>query len=266
MQEIRLRGNFASEALSTDNDTLFVVQYLPAASPRRHRVRQLDLDSGKVEGVLSADAKVQGAMRGTARIQAISPAGDRLYTLYTQGARDNAYAFVHVLDLAEKWAHCIDLPQGFASAPNQASALTLSPDGAKLYVVNAREELIAEIDTGSLAVARTAPFDINLGKGAYATASDDALYIGTGYEVVELDTAGFAQRHPWGVAIAVSGLQLSEDARRLYVGQAQDLAVVDLERGRLGRDVSLPALGKVNRLGRVLPVVEPARQELVCGC
>jgi outer membrane protein assembly factor BamB len=264
---IELKGNFAPEAFSTDTQSLFVVQYLPARNPDRYQVRRLDLGTGEVGDVFSVDAELQEAMRGTARIQAMSPDGTRLYTLYTLRNRGTSYAFIHVLSLDELWAHCVDLPEEFATAPQKVSALTVTPDGRHLYVANGRERMLAEVDTEELAVTRTATADFANGVGAHAVQSSaSTLYLAGGTKVSVVDTEELEIVHWWEVDGPITGLQTRADDTSLYVGNTTAISVYDPASGKSLGHVDPPGGGAVGRLGPVTRGLEPARTEIVCAC
>ena len=264
---IELKGNFAPEAFSTDTQSLFVVQYLPARTPNRYQVRRLDLATGSVDDVYSVDAELQEAMRGTARIQAMSPDGTRLYTLYTLKNRGTSYAFIHVLSLDELWAHCVDLPEEFATAPQKVSALTVSPDGKHLYVANGREQILAEVDTEALTVARTAPVDFANGVGAHALQSSaDSLYLAGGTKVSVVDLEDLEIDSWWEADGLITGLQARADDSRMYVGQTTGVAIFDPSSGMSLGHVDPPGTGTVGRLGPVARGLDPAREEFVCAC
>ncbi|MGH2756174.1 MAG: hypothetical protein ACRDI3_00115, partial [Actinomycetota bacterium] len=191
---IVLAGNYEPEAFSTDGKSLFVIRYLPARDPNRYQVRRLDLTTEQVEDVYTPDAHLQEAMGGTARIQAASSDGKRLYTLYTLENEDGgSHAFIHVLSLDELWAHCIDLPSEFASMPEKATAITVSPDNQRVFVANSAADLVAEIDAESLEVTRTAAVTLGSSRRSHAVHDGNStLFLAGAQEVLALDTsAGF---------------------------------------------------------------------------
>jgi ABC-type uncharacterized transport system permease subunit len=261
-----LKGNFAPEAFSTDTQSLFVVQYFPARTPNRYQVRRLDLTTGEVGDVYSVDAELQEAMRGTARIQAMSPDGTRLYTLYTVRDRGSSYAFIHVLSLDELWAHCVDLPEEFATASQKMSAITVAPDGRHLYVVNGRERIVAEVDTESLAVTRTAPVDFANDNRAHAVTSPARLYIAGGTKVTVVGLRDLGVVRSWEVDGPITGLQTRADDSRLYIGRTTGVEVFDPSTGKDVGNVDPPGVGAVGRLGPVTRGLEPARTKIVCAC
>jgi hypothetical protein len=268
-QTIELDGNYEPEAFSTDGGSLFVIKYLPARAPTRYQVRRLDLGTGRVEGVYTPDAELQRAMGGTARIQAGSPDGRRLYTLYTVGSPKDGtrYAFIHVLSLDELWAHCIDLPPEFATAGESATALTVSPDGKRLYVADAKAGLLAEIDTDSLDVVRTTAIDLGSGGVAYgAHDSGSTLYISSGRQVVAIDASTLTRQQSWQMPQTVRGLQTTPDATRVYIGQNDRIEVLDAATGARLETVDPPGIKRIQQLGPVMRSTDPPRKDFVCAC
>jgi hypothetical protein len=266
---IRLAGNFAAEALSTDGQSLFVVQYFPARNPNRYQVRRLDLNTEKVSDVFTVDGHLQEAMRGNARIQAMTPDGTRLYTLYTLRNGGNPYAFIHVLNLNDQWAHCIDLPPAFSESAHSATALTLSTNGGRLYVANAAAGMLAEVDTDDLAVVRTAALDLDFGadRRSHATyGAESTLYVGSGRRVVAVDSSELAATRSWEVDIPVTGLQEGSGGTRLYIGQGDEIAIRDLSSGESLGAVDPPGIGAIGKLGKVTRSLDYVRTEIVCAC
>lgn len=266
---ITLDGNFEPEAFSTDGKSLFVVSYLPARNPSAYQVRRLDLTTGRVHEVYTPDAHLQRAMGGTARIQAASPDGRRLYTLYTLPGPDGGedYAFIHVLSLDELWAHCIDLPAGFATSAESATALTVSPDGGRLYVANGATKALAEIDTESLKVVRTSSVDlgsVGVVHGAHDPGS--TLYLARGRRVVAFDSSELAQRRAWLLPGKIRGLQVTPDAKRLYVGLREEVAVLDTATGETLETIDPAGVRWIDEFGPVTRSVEPVLTKFTCAC
>ena len=266
---VELQGNYEPEAFATDGRSLFVVEYLPPQRPTRYRVRRLDLRTEEVLGVYTVDAHLQGAMRGTARIQASSRDGRRLYTLYTLlGPEGTMRAFVHVLSLDELWAHCVDLPSSFANARETQIALSLSPDGSRLYAADASTGTVAEVDTQALTVTRTAEADFGSGGGPThaVTAPDGRLYLAKGTSVVALDTAAFRPRRSWDMAGRITGVQSAIDGRRLYVGLRDRIMVVDAATGDLLPDLDPDNVDAIEQLGPSTRFLDLDRTGIKCAC
>lgn len=264
-----LRGNYEPEAFSTDGQSLFVVSYLPARDPNSYQVRKLDLRTGEVEGVYTPDQHLQERMGGTARIQAASPDGTRLYTLYTLEEGSETYAFIHVLALDELWAHCIDLSAEFATFAERATAITVSPDGARVYVVNSAAEKVATIDAETLQVTATVDIDMISGSKTYA-ATDNAgrLFAASSGRALALDDE-LREFRRWQFDEGIRGLQAAKDGGRLYIGLRKQFAVVDPGLDRVIRLVDPPGVGAIGELGpviRPLKYVRRALGKLTCAC
>jgi len=268
VRTIELHGNYEPEAFSTDAATLFVIRYLPAGQPTRYQVRSLDVETGEVSGVYTVDAELQESMRGTARVQAMSDDGTRLYTLYTLREHGEEHTFVHVLSLDEKWAHCVDLPEGFADSVETATALTVSPDGSRLYVANAESGAIAEVDTGSLRVARTSRVSFGLGAPVHVATDAGRLFLASGRRLSSVALDSLREERSWVLEQKIRGLQVATDGFRLYVGQRDRIAVVDFVRGAILSTFDPPGVDKVELLGRTIRLEDedPERARYVCAC
>lgn len=266
---IRLKGNFEPEAFSTDGGSLFVIQYLPPRDPNRYRVRRLDLRTGKVVGVYTADAELQEAMQGTARVQAASQDGRRLYTLYSlEGVNGVRRAFIHVLSLDELWAHCVDLPATFGNAAEKGIALSVAPDGKRLYVADASTGAVAEVDTEALTVARSTHVSFSSsGEPLYAErGTNGMLYLGSGSGLVAVNASTLTPGRSWDMRERITGIQAASDGTRLYVGLRDQIAILDTVTGdKLG--VLKPShIGTIDQLGRSTPSLDEGRTEILCAC
>ncbi len=257
-RSLELRGNFEPEAFSADGAFLFVLQYLPAEAPERYRVRRVEVSTGAVTPLLSRDKSVvppgaEEEMRGEGRQAVLAPDRGRLYTLYLhqgehQHTRDllpgrhspdghPVHAFVHVLSLTEGWAYCLDLPAPFGDHPAEAHALTVSPDGKRLYVGELTTKQIAVADTESLTVTDLAPLadDEPAGDGAAMSMSADgaALYVAAANVVRRLDPATLRITGSWAAPARVRGLAPAPDGRTLHLGLEGRVARVDAADGRV---------------------------------
>ncbi|MGH2748307.1 MAG: hypothetical protein ACRDKB_10325 [Actinomycetota bacterium] len=265
---IKLEGSFEPEAFSIDGRSLFVIEYLPARAPSSYRVRRLDLESGRAGGVYTVDEELQQAMGGTARIQATSPDGRRLYTLYTlDGSKGASYAFIHVLSLDELWAHCIDLPPEFANSSESATALTVSPDGKRLYVANTEAGAVAEVDTDELKVVRTGDIgSLFAGRTHAVIDSDRTLYIASGTRVVAMAIPDLTQRDWWSMPEEITGVQLASDESKLYVGLRKRIVTLDVSTGEQLGVLDPPGVNRIDGLGRTTRSLDEERTEFVCAC
>jgi hypothetical protein len=252
-----LAGNFEPEAFSSDDNRLFVLEYLPASAPDRYRVRQLHLGSRQFVPMIDRWKKFpvpfEEEMRGIGRTQLLSHDRRTLYTLYVHQpdhlhgrelariangqpvVRDDVHAFVHVLDLAEGSAFCVDLPAPFGAAAAAGHAMALSPDGKRLYVVEPASDLAAVVDTVRLAAGAASAIGLHAeeraGVPALAATPSGALYLATGSGLARLDPASAAVARRWRLAAGPEGLAVSPDGRRLYASVSGGVAVLDAESG-----------------------------------
>lgn len=106
-QTIRLRGDFAFDALSPDGWMLYLIQHV-SVPDSRYRVRAYDLRSGELLAKTVTDRRRwQSVMQGAPVSRTASRDGRWVYTLYAGNAR----SFVHALDTQKANAVCIDLPR-----------------------------------------------------------------------------------------------------------------------------------------------------------
>lgn len=266
---IQLEGNYEPEAFSTDGQSLFVVEYLPPMYPTRYRVRRLDLQTEQVVGVYTVDAELQEAMGGTARVQATSPDGRRLYTLYTvDEGRGVRRAFVHVLSLDELWAHCVDLPPIFGEAREKAIGISVAPDGKHLYAVDTSSGTVAEIDTATLAVTRTArsPIASSGGVAHTSVASDGTLYVARGLRLVALDPSTLAVQDTWDMGSTITGIQPASQGTRVYIGLKDQIVILDPATGdRLGM-LDPGGDDPIDRIGTATQPLDEVREVISCAC
>lgn len=249
-----LAGNLEPEAFSADDAYLFVLEYLPANAPERYRVRRVEVATGQVLPLLLRDKSLvppgaEEEMRGEGRQAVLSPDRSRLYTLYLHqadhqhtrdllpGATDGprVHAFVHVLSLTEGWAYCLDLPSPFGEHPAGTHALTIAPDGKRLYIGELTTKQVAVADTASLTVTRVTTLDDDRqgGAGTSMVTSPDGttLYIGSANMLWRLDSNTLRVRDAWPVPAPVRGLAVH--GGQLLVGQPGRIARVDTETGRV---------------------------------
>jgi hypothetical protein len=268
IRSIDLRGNFRPEAFSYDASSLFVIEYLPALHPDRYRVRRLDLASDHVVDVRSVDKTLQQAMRGTARTQAMAPNGRRLYTMYTLAGDDGATArsFVHMLSLDGLWAHCIDLPLALGTGPEPSIALAVSTDSKRLYVADTFAGLVAEIDTGTRRIVRTAGISLPPENVAHAAATAGKVYLARGARLLTLDRRTLRPVAREDLDGAVSGLQPAADGTMLYAALGDRVAMLDGETGRLLRTLWAPGVDGISGMGRTTAPIDDGRAVLNCAC
>jgi outer membrane protein assembly factor BamB len=258
-----LKGNYEPEAFSTDGDSMFIIKYIPAAKPTMYQVRRLDLTNGKVLPVYTPHEELQETMGGTARIQTASADGTRLYTLYTVGGANSAqYAFIHVLSLDEEWAHCIDLPGGFAEY-SDATALAVSPDNERLYVVNRHSGSLVAIDTMTMQVVSEERSSFPEGE-THAVAGEDALYVATGDFVTAFNPQTLDDLDTWAMDEHVTGLQVSDDPGELYVGLQKTIDRLDVRTGKSLEKIDPPGIKRIRTFGPVNEFEEEPVPKCAC--
>ena len=255
----RLGGNYEPEAFSIDDGRLFLIQYLPAENPTAYRVTFLDLATGQVNPVFGRFKTQPERMPGDRLSQVFDATTSQLYTLYMNHSK--AYGdgywnaeqgkdltFVHVLNLREGWAYCAGLPRSLWNHPANAEAMTPSPDGRTLYIVDSVRGVIAEMNTRTLKIVGTSHVDLGSGAGATTsavTSSDGAtLFVSSSADpeaLYAIDAETLAVTARWSVTGPVSDVGLSNDGARLYAALGDHIAVLDPATGsELG---SLPVAG-----------------------
>jgi hypothetical protein len=257
LRRYRLEGNFEPEAFSVNDRRLFLIQYLPALAPKVYRVTFLDLRRGEVRPVFGRFKTPPERMPGIRLTQVFDPTSDQLYTLYTNrparhyrgnwdgsgygdgaGYGDAEVSFVHVLNLRDGWAFCAGLPRSLWGRPAGAQALAPSPDGRHLYIVDSSRGIVADMDTSSLEILRTARIDLTGPGGdrtsAVTTLDGERLLVGSaldGSAVFEIDTATLGIVARWEMPGPVSSLALSGDGDRLYAALDDRVAILDSTTG-----------------------------------
>jgi WD40 repeat protein len=259
----RLTGNYEPEAFSVDDSRLFLIQYLPAEDPTAYRVTFLDLATGRVHPVFGRFKTPPERMPGDRLRQVFDPTTSQLYTLYTNHSSSYADAywnddegrdltFVHVLNLREGWAYCAGLPRSLWNHPANADAMTPSPDGRTLYIVDSTRGVIAEMNTRTLTIVARSHIDLGSGHGTRTSAvmspdgttlfvssagDPDALY------VVDVRTLAVTTR--WTIAGPVSDVGLSRDGGRLYAALADRIAVLDPSTGSALGYLPVPGVSSI---------------------
>jgi hypothetical protein len=267
-QVLSVPGNVEPEAFSLSGDALFVIDFVPPLAPERYRVARLDLRTTTVDEVWSKEDELQAPMRGTARAQAVAPDGRRLYTLYTRDAtaEEPAEAFVHVLDLDTERASCVDLPPEFSTGPRGAVAVT--PSGARVFVYSPAGGALAELDTRSLELTRTAtvppPVDAPLA-GTRATATESTLYLSVFDRVTAVSLVDL-RADDWAVAPGeITGIEPASDETRLYLVLTDRVLVVDPRTFAARSEIAVPT-GSVP-VDHVAPALPPiASGYAKCAC
>jgi len=265
-----LEGNFEPETFSTDEETLFLLEFFPPSAPDRYFVRQLDLASGETSSVETPDQELgielNPEMRGHARAQAMAPDGSYLFSLYTiekgetpvhdpDDPDTDRWAFVHTLNLDEKWSHCIFLPLPFGTKSESALSLGMSGDGKHLFVIDAATESVARIDARELEVERVEHIrGLSSNQARPVAVGPEIVYIGMGDSVLEMgrDTlipnAAFVVSTDMG-SLEVHGLELAPDSRTLRVAHGSSISVLDMPSERVIATLSTPDADSESFLG-----------------
>lgn len=258
VRSFELDGNYEPEAFSTDGSELFMIEYIPALDPDRYRVRRLRLRNGKIVPIGRNKLAAPEQMRGTGRMQVLDPSGEALYTLYTRqgpnyshGAGPAAsdargvHAFVHLLNLEDSWAHCIDLPQPFGTGSATASAITMSLSGGPLYVTDWSNGAVAVISPSRLKVRTVKQVDLGAPDDrtfAQSSWMNGLLYAAGNDTVAVLSTRDLEVTRRWTMGSEITGLLLSPDGDRLYVGQPDGIVILDAVTGEELDRVPLPGI------------------------
>jgi hypothetical protein len=249
----RLEGNYEPEAFSIDDERLFLIQYLPAEAPAVYRVTALDIATGEVRSVTGRFKSPPERMPGVRLGQVYDPITSQMYTLYSNqpGAYADGYehsggtshewpeeTFVHVLNLRKGWAYCAGVPQAMWGGTADEQAITPSPDGRWLYIVDVRQGMIAVMDTRSLEIVRTGRADLGPVTDAPTSvvmSRDGAtLFVASGDQpgtVTAIETQGLTLSDRWPSPLPVSGLGISLDGSALYAAGAGRIALVDPDTG-----------------------------------
>jgi hypothetical protein len=254
-----LNGNYEPEAFSIDGRQLFLIQHLPAETPRVYRVTAMDLARGNVFQVFGPFKVPPERMPGTRLEQVASPDGRFLFTLYSTErpdyghlgieahGHDRVISFIHVLSLEEGWAHCFGLPKAFWDRPAEMQAMAVSPDGGELYVVDTGLGLMTTLDTTSLSVGDAIEVTEPVASvpASMTVSSDGTLFIGAG-DLLTAIAGGSGERvESWEATGPISGLSLSNSGERLFVVQDGRIEVLDAATTKELGETSLPDLGKI---------------------
>ena len=244
-QRFSLKGNFEPEAFSPDAETLFMLQYRPPLAPTSYRVVGLYLETGRHWALIGPNKQPVENMTATRLVQVASPDGSYLYTLYTNqrpaylqapasvGSNDaSEVAFVHTVDLRSGFAVCIALPDDFGTVPQQSSAVAISPDGHRVYAIDAMHGTIASVNVHRYRVSAVTHVDLSMfGSSqihARVSADGTTLFVAGDAGLLALDTQTLKPRGAvMATPGAVTGLALSSDGTRLYLSWGNELQLLD---------------------------------------
>lgn len=230
LRRIRLDGDYAVDAVSSDGRSLFLIERLGG---ERYAVRLYDLAAGRLHDGSIRPKNEDEEMVGVAGAQVGTRDGQWLLTLYVNTAEHEA--FVHALNLRDRYALCLDLPSDGASlAALRGYALAVPRSGAKVYAANAELGVAAEVDLRQLGEVGALP----LATRAHARPSDAAvsrdgrmLWVAAGRTLQGLDTAALRAVGPRRLAAPVSALAFGADGD-LYAFAGGTVSRLDAVTGR----------------------------------
>jgi hypothetical protein len=149
---LRLKGNWAFDALSPAGSLMYLIQYLgvPDASGAQHyAVRALNLNTRRLyEGAIVDRREPDEKMTGIPLTRVESGDGGWAYTFYS---RTNKGPFVHALDTVNRRAFCIDVP--WHGSQTSLWRVRMRTHSGKL-LLRLRAKTIATVDTKTFEVSR----------------------------------------------------------------------------------------------------------------
>ncbi len=247
VHELTLDGEFEVETISAAGDALFLIQRLPDDGLDRYLVRVYDLAGDFLEEPALRDKRfIDQVMAGRAWDGLATPDGRHLLTLYVNTERDQA--FIHTLDLVDKFALCIGLPAGDGDPDRLAAyALTLAPDGRRVYAANPALGVVVEVDLETGTVVGAATFEPAPGipssvrPAGVVPADGRTLYFGHGPDVWAYDPALGIVAHVHGFPAPIVGLGTDVEGTRLFAAMEDGpLAAIDTGSGAV---LDFPAAG-----------------------
>jgi hypothetical protein len=147
---VRLRGDYAFDALSPDGRMLYLIHHVSQLDLTRYTVVAYDLAFDRlVRRVVDDRRRDEWSMSGSPLSRAATNDGAWVYTLYLPGGRKEP--FVHALDTRRMQAVCIDIPwRGFLKDLWQVR-LALRPN--RLLLRQGRKTVLV-VDTRTYRVSR----------------------------------------------------------------------------------------------------------------
>jgi hypothetical protein len=153
--QVKLRGDFAYDALSPHGRVLYLIQHVSKTNLTSYLVRAYDLRKHVLRAGAIADRTQRGwVMQGTPMARATSADGRFVYTLYQN---PGGYPFIHALDTVRGIAHCTGLPWPGDVDQGVLGALVLSADGRTLAVDDTSGYRFFALDTHTYRVTPVRP-------------------------------------------------------------------------------------------------------------
>jgi DNA-binding beta-propeller fold protein YncE len=160
----------------------------------------------------------------------------------------------------------VDLPPEFATDPLGAVAVT--PAGTRLFVYAPTASALAELDTNTLEISRTAtvsPPSGTVPASARATATESTLYLSVFNRVtsVALDDLSSGD---WTLAPGeITGIEPTTDDSSLYVVLSDRVLVVDPRTFVPRRELAVPPESvPVDHVAPALPPISPGYAKCAC--
>jgi YVTN family beta-propeller protein len=233
---IPVGGPAKSLVIDADGKQLFVVDY-----------------AGSVLVADTRDYTAQTLWGGGASEVVISPDGRHLYAAHNQVTGGGAHDVVSAIDIA-----CATT---VATVPvNNVAALTISPDGSRLYAVSSDRRTYYQYPAGGLTIIDTASHAVveTIAVGACpetVTASPDGAYLYiTHYDTSSVTAINLTTRNVTAVALRDAPLAVvfTPDSAHAYVRNVHSLTVIDtttndaddIDTGDLPRGLQLSPDGK----------------------
>lgn len=174
---VRLRGDFAFDAISPDGRWVYLIQYASRGAAVDYRVRALDARTGRLRTRVIVDPADAGEpMRGNPIARADSPDGRWAYTLYD----GLGHPFVHALDTTGLRAKCIDLPK-FPPNSNWYDARIGYAPGDRRLVVTLHGRTLATLDPATL--KERAGAERTAVRGSHSAAPSTGGIVGIGFPI-----------------------------------------------------------------------------------
>lgn len=255
-------GWYEFDGVDNSGTRLYLIHHF-ADNPGKYEVAKYSFATGEMQAPIIEKTGRLRVMQGN-RVSALTdPAGNWQYSLYRGGAEG---AFIHALMLDGDYgaAWCVDLPGGTSPDVQLAWSLTMSPDGKRLYAVNAilREALWYSIDSVSVgqppALFRQAGFSQAAGfqppfvtdaeakeiygLGASALTPDlKRLVVAMSSGLVVLDPGRMTVVDRWATTHVFRSLAVSADGTSIYGLDPSGLVRIDLRTGTVGKALPSPA-------------------------
>jgi hypothetical protein len=151
---VRLRGDFAYDAMSPEGKILYLIQHVSTSDLSRYVVRAYDLDAGVLRQSAIADKAQRGwVMAGYPMTRVTSPDGRMVYTFYQ---RNGGFPFIHALDTVSGTAHCIGVPWRGSQDGLWKLRLSLRDSGQRLALGWPRGATFISFNTHTFRLSRPA--------------------------------------------------------------------------------------------------------------